>query len=341
MRTFSLPNTSLRPSVIGLGTGGFGSSTPLDDSFRLLDEFAATGGTLLDSAHIYAAWLPDGIGKSEMTVGQWLKKSGVRSKMIVATKGGHFELATPEISRVRPECIDRDIQESLERLQLDSIDLYFLHRDDESVPVAELLDALQPHLRAGRLKSIGASNWSPARLKMAAETARASDQTGFCSSQCGWSFAETSPELQGQFGMHYVGDETLQFHRETKLPLIGYGAQAQGFFAQSWSWPDLPNPNEKQEALKKPYFSQKNVERWQRAVTLGQERGCSANTIALAYLTSQSFPGAALIGPSKPDQLRASLAAGDLELSSDEVAFLEGNESSPAIRQGISAQLQA
>ena len=176
MRYFSLPNTSLQPSVIALGTGNYGSGISAEDSFRLLDEFAGAGGNLLDSAHIYAAWLPDGTGKSEKTIGQWLRKSGLRDKMIMATKGGHFDLATPEISRVRPECIDRDFQESQERLQLDTIDLYYLHRDDPGVPVAELLDVLQPHLRAGRIKAIGASNWSPERIKLANQEAKARGQ---------------------------------------------------------------------------------------------------------------------------------------------------------------------
>jgi aryl-alcohol dehydrogenase-like predicted oxidoreductase len=323
MRYFSLPNNSLLPSVIGLGTGAYGSGITTDDSFRLLDEFAAAGGTLLDSAHIYAAWLPDGIGKSEKTVGQWVRKSGMGSKMIVSTKGGHFDLATPEISRVRPECIDRDIEESIERLQLDSIDLYYLHRDDPEIPVAELLDALQPHLRAGRLKAIGASNWSPERIELANREAKARGQTGFCCSSCSWSLAESDRKLQGNMGMYYVGDEALRFHRETEFPLIAYSAQAQGFFAQSWSWPELPNPTAKQQALMKIYFSKKNVERWQRAQMLAKMLGCSINAIALACVTSQEFPTAALIGPSRIEQLRESLAAADLKLLIEQVEFVE------------------
>jgi len=323
MRYFSIPNTSLRPSVIGLGTGSFGSGIITRESFRLLDEFAVAGGNFLDTAHIYASWLPGGEGKSETTLGQWLKKSGCRSRMIVATKGSHYDLATPQISRLGPECIERDVQESLDRLQIDSIDLYYLHRDDPAIPTGEILDALQPHLRSGRLKAIGASNWSPARLQNTAKEARARGQTGFCCSQCGWSLAETNPALQGHLGLYYITKEALRFHRNSGFPLIGFSSQAQGFFAQSWSWPDLPNATAKQEALRHAYYSQKNVVRWQRAQALAKQRGCSANSIALAYLTNQSFPSAALIGPNTLDQLRASLAAADLELSPDETAFLE------------------
>jgi len=323
MRYFSLPNTTLRPSVIGLGTDNYGSAIRLEDSFRLLDEFSAAGGNLLDSAHIYAAWLPDGAGKSEKTVGQWLRKTGQRDKMIVTTKGGHFELSTPEKSRVRPECIDRDIQESQDRLQLDSIDLYYLHRDDPDVPVAELLDVLQPHLRSGRLKAIGVSNWSPERIKLAAQEAKARGQIGFCCSSCGWSLAETDAAMQGNLGVYYAADEALGFHRDTKFPLMAYSAQAQGFFALAWTWPDLPNPTTKQAALMKNYFSEKNVARWQRAQMLAKMVGCSTNAVALAYVTSQEFPSAALIGPTRIEQLRESLAGADLKLSLEQVEFVE------------------
>lgn len=293
----------------------------------MMDTFAAAGGNFIDTAHIYSAWLPDGTGKSETTIGRWLKKSGLRSRIIVATKGGHYDLDTPTISRVTPECIDRDIVESLDRLQTDSIDLYFLHRDNAAVPVGELLDALQPHLRAGRLKAIGASNWWPERLLAAADYARTHSLTGFSCSQCSWSLAQTNPKQQGVLGMYYVGDEGLRFHRKTKFPLVAYSSQAQGFFAQSWSWPKLENPTEKQKSLRENYYSKHNVQRWKRAGILAKHHGCSVNALALAYATNQSFPTVALIGPSQQRDLECSLAAADLKLTAKEIAFLENGRS--------------
>lgn len=323
MRLTTLPGTSLRPSILGLGTGSFGSGISTDDSFRMMDEFAAAGGNLLDSAHIYAAWLPNGVGASERTVGEWVRKSGLRDKIIVATKGGHYDLATPDVTRIVPECIDWDIAESLERLQLDTIDLYYLHRDNLALPVAELLDVLQPHLRAGRIKAIGASNWSPERLQLAHDESTKRGWTGFCCCSNSWSLAEANAAVQGQFGMYYVGADALRWHRATGFPLVAYTSQAQGFFAQSWTWPDLPDPTKKQQALQKNYWSEKNVARWQRVQTLAAKLGVSANTLALAYVTSQSFPTAALIGPTRIEQLRESLAAAYLQLSPEQIAYLE------------------
>jgi aryl-alcohol dehydrogenase-like predicted oxidoreductase len=322
VRTFTLPESSSLLSVIGLGTGIFGSEIGEEESFRILDAFAAAGGTLVDTAHVYASWLPGGEGQSERTLGRWLKKSGAR--MVVATKGGHPELASMTASRLSPDCLARDLDESLERLQLDSVDLYFLHRDDPAIPVGEILDALQAPLRQGRIRALGASNWSPARLQAAQREADVRGISGFRCSQCAWSLAEINPAMQGHLGMFCIEEKALQFHRETRFPLIAYSAQAQGFFAQSWSWPELPNPTAKQEALRPSYYSRKNVERWERAQELAARRQCSAGAIALAYVTSQDFPTAALIGPKSLAQVNLSLAEKDLTLSPDEVRFLEG-----------------
>ena len=125
--------------------------------------------------------------------------------------------------------------------------------------------------------------------------------------------------------MFYIDRPALQFYREKRLPLLGYSAQAQGFFAQSWTWPDLANTTPKQQALKAAYYSKENVELWQRATMLAQRRNCPIGAIVLAYITSQSFPSAALIGPRSPEQLRLSLTQCDLRLSPDEIAYLEGN----------------
>jgi aryl-alcohol dehydrogenase-like predicted oxidoreductase len=325
MRTFSIPGTSLQPSVIGLGVPTFGSDIPAETAFRMLDEFAAAGGTLVDTAHIYAAWLPNGVGTSERTLGEWLKKSG--AAVIVATKGGHPELATMETSRLSPECLEQDLAESLDRLRLDSIDLYFLHRDDPAIPVAEILDAMQPALRDGRIRALGASNWAPVRLLAAQNEAHARGLTGFSCNQCAWSLAEANPEVLGQFGMFYIDRAAMQFHREKKLPLLGYSAQAQGFFAQSWTWPEPPELTAKQQSLRAAYYSEKNVGRWQRAVALAQRHDCPVGAIVLAYLTSQDFPSAALIGPRTPEQLQLSLTRCDLQLAPDEIRYLEGEES--------------
>ncbi|NQU43712.1 aldo/keto reductase, partial [bacterium] len=146
MRSVHFPGTDLDPSVICLGTGGYGSSIPRDQSFQLLDGFFERGGSFLDSAHVYAAWIPNGAGASERTIGEWQEDRGVRDRIIIGTKGGHPELDKMRVPRLSPPEIERDLFESLERLRTDRIDLYWLHRDDPATPVDVIMDALNRHI---------------------------------------------------------------------------------------------------------------------------------------------------------------------------------------------------
>lgn len=320
MRIAPLPGSGLRPSVISLGTGSFGSGIPRDDSFRILDAYAEAGGNFLDTAHCYAAWLPNGAGASERTLGAWLKTRNTREKIMVATKGAHPDLQQMQVSRMRPEHIAQDLRESLERLQLDRVDLYWLHRDDPGVPVGEVLSALNEHLAAGRIGALGASNWSSGRLDAASSYASAHGLTGFCASQIGWSFARVNPGISGQNGMVFMDDETLVWHRKTHLPVAAYSSQANGFFSGKYRRGEMP---ENKKGLAKTYFNDSNFGCLERAQALARKLGRTANDIALAYLTSQAFPAYAIVGPHSVEQVKSSCAAGNLELAPEDLQFLE------------------
>jgi aryl-alcohol dehydrogenase-like predicted oxidoreductase len=320
MKTMRIPNTSLAPSRLCLGTGGHGTSIPRDEAFRLLDVFYACGGTFLDTAHVYAAWLPEGAGASERTVGAWIRSRGLQGKVVVGTKGGHPNLQTMHIPRLSAPEITHDLLESLHRLRSDRVDLYWLHRDDPERPVGEILGVLNEHLAAGRIGAIGASNWTIPRLREAEAYAREHQLTGFCASQIGWSLAEANASAAGYSGMLYMDDATWAAHRESGLPVVAYSSQANGFFSGKYR-PGVPTSN---EGLQKLYFSPENFRRLERAQVLAARRGRSANQIALAYLLSQPFPVFAAVGCRTVEQVRASCAAGDLDLSPVDVAYLLG-----------------
>ncbi|HVF09248.1 MAG TPA: aldo/keto reductase [Abditibacteriaceae bacterium] len=318
----SLPDTSLHPSVLCLGTGGFGTTTRTDDALAMLDAFAEAGGNFADTAHVYAAWLPGGAGQSERTLGRWLRSRRPQN-FIVGTKGGHPDLATMEISRLSPECLTRDVDESLERLQLERIDLYWLHRDDPAVPIAEIIESLNELRNSGRIGALGASNWTVARLTAANAYATRHNLVGFCASQIGWSLATMNSMTGGFSGTLHMDEEMLDWHRRSKFPVAAYSAQANGFFAAPL--PPAAGPRTtKQETLARSYLNPENAARHARAGQLAKRLGRTTNEVALAYIWSQTFPTVAIIGPRTPEQLAASLRAHDLRLADSDVAFLEG-----------------
>jgi len=312
----------LRPSVICLGVAEHGSAISPDDSLAMLDAFAEAGGSCADSAHIYASWLPDGEGQSERALGHWIQ-SRRPPNFLTATKGAHPELSTMEVSRLAPECIARDLSQSLERLQLDSVGLYWLHRDDTQVPVGEVMDALGQHVQAGRIEAIGASNWSTARIEEANEYACGRGLAQFCASQIGWSLAEINAQARGADNTLQMDDETLGWHRRSGFAAAAYSSQANGFFAHPLANSDAA-ATPKQKSLAGSYLSARNAGRHARAAQLGRQLNRTPNEIALAWVWSQSFPSVAIIGPRSLQQLESSLRARNLKLSPEQAAWLEG-----------------
>ncbi|MDP7250245.1 MAG: aldo/keto reductase [Planctomycetota bacterium] len=319
MRYTYLPNTSLKPSVIILGTGSMGSAIPEEDAFSILDTYIECGGNSIDTANCYAGWISGGEGASEKTIGSWLKTRGSRDEVYVMTKGGHPRFDSLEVSRLTPDEITHDLHQSLERLQTDVVDFYWLHRDDPQLPVDEIISVLNEHFSAGTIRGIGCSNWSPSRITAASEYAAKNDLVSFQASQIGWSLAFRS---EGGFpGMIFMDEPALDFHNESGMPVFAYSSQAKGFFSGDYSEDgDLPD-RKSAAAVKQSYFSPDNFQRLRNAQTLSGKHGCSANAIALAYISSQQFPAYAIVGPRAPAQIATSCNS-DLILTADELAYL-------------------
>src|SRR5690606_24545556 len=318
MRRITIPTTDLTVSSVCLGAGSFGSSVSRDDAFALLDAFAAAGGTFLDTARIYAVWLPDGANASERTLGDWLRQTGLRHRMVIATKGAHPDLKTMHISRLTPQDIAQDVSESLYHLQTDHIDLFWLHRDDPAVPAGEIIDALNEHIRAGRLRYLGCSNWTAARIREANTYAQAHGLAGFVANQPLGGLAEPNRETISDKTLVLMGAEDYAFRRESGMAAIPFTSQARGYFNK------LANGT-LEEADRRQYDSPLNRERARRAGELAARHGVSITAIALSYLTSPPFPTVPMIGPKTLDQLQDCLRDIDLRLTPDELAYLTGN----------------
>jgi aryl-alcohol dehydrogenase-like predicted oxidoreductase len=314
-----ITNTDLRTSRICLGTAGLGTAISRDDSFRLLDVFVAEGGNFLDSAHNYADWASDIRGMSERTIGEWLSTRGCRDSVVVATKGAHPRLDAMNIPRLSRQGIFSDLTESLEFLKIDTIDLYWLHRDDPTTPVSEILDVLEDARNRKMIRWYAASNWTTARLKEAADYAKRAGIPGMVASQVGWSLATLRPGAIGDPTMLFVNDEIHAYHESTGMPLIPYSSQANGFFSGKYS---RPKPNEPLSGVLQLYGTEENFLRLERVNELSRQLGCTTNQIALAYLMSQPFPVIPIAGCRIPEQVADSCRAVDIKLTDDQIRQL-------------------
>ena len=175
MQTRELGRSGLQISPLMLGGNVFGWTIDEATSFAVLDAFVANGGNAIDTADGYSVWVPGHVGgESETIIGKWLQRRGRRDDVVIATKVG-WEV-NPENKGLKKDYILRAVEGSLKRLQTDYIDLYQSHKDDETTPVEETLEAYAQLVKEGKVRAIGASNFTAARLQ---ESLDASARHGF------------------------------------------------------------------------------------------------------------------------------------------------------------------
>ena len=281
----------------------------MEQASALLDAFVAAGGNAIDTAHNYGG---EWVGRSERAIGAWLQRSGNRDRVLLIDKGAHPD---EHGQRVKPKAIAADLRDSLERLGVERIDVYLLHRDDPSLPVGPIMEALNEHIAAGRVRAIGASNWTHPRIEQANAYARTHGIQGFACSSTNLSLARAKEARWP--GCVSLDAEGLAWHRHTQMPLFSWSAQAGGFFTGRYA-PDRADDAD----IVRVYDAEDNWERLRRARALAAARGVSATQIALAYVLHQSFPAIPIIGPLTLAEFRVSVAVDDIALSPSEVRWL-------------------
>jgi len=322
MRYRNIPGTTLNPSALCLGTAHFGSSIDEKDCFELLDTFINEGGNFIDTAHVYGNWAPGCNGASEKVIGRWLAARRNRDRIIIATKGAHPELSTMHIPRLSRQEIMADLDESLQYLQTDYIDLYWLHRDDPSRPVDDILQTLNEQVKAGKIRYFGCSNWTVPRISEAMEYAKHHRLKGFIADQMMWSLAVPNVDVIQDKTLVPMDDKIMELHRNTHLAAIPYSSQAQGFFTKLVD--AKGDIGRLKEDVRNLYYNDTNISRLQKVQRLAEDLNRTVTEIALAYLISQPFVTVPIIGCRTVSQLTQSLKAGDLLLDEDMVAYLEG-----------------
>ncbi|MFY0761468.1 aldo/keto reductase [Metabacillus dongyingensis] len=289
-----------------MGTAHFYQYDSRQQAFDMLDEYFKIGGNMFDMAHQYR--------DSEVIFGEWLHLRKNRSEVHILTKGAHHDDGEPG-PRVNPAAISKDISESLERLNTDYIDFYALHRDDETVQVGVIMDALNQHLAAGQIHAIGASNWSHQRIQAANEYAAAHGLIGFTFNSPNLSLAKCrEPRWPGCIS---VDEHMENWHKGSQMPLLSWSSQAGGFFSGRFA-PDRKD----HEEMVRVYYTEDNWKRYERAKKLAEEKGVTAIQIALAYVLNQPYPTAAIIGPENSEELMSSVAGSAIKLTAGEMNWL-------------------
>lgn len=314
-----LPGTDLAVSPLCLGGVPFGAPLGERETFALLDRFVERGGNFIDTARIYSDWIPGEKRRSERVLGDWLQARGHRDRLVIATKGAHPFIESVDFPRTSAAELRDDLEGSLRTLRVNSIDLYWLHRDDPARPVHHFIDVLNAFQREGKIRAFGASNWSATRLRAAHDYARVSGQRGFSANQPFWCLGCHAAKPPPFTGYVLFDAEAWRFHRETGLAVIPYTSQANGFFAK------LARPKHLQPAdlAEHAFHTPPNLAAGEVVTRLAQERQVTVSAIVLAYLRSRPFTVVPIIGSHTPAQLDDSATALDVRLTPGELRELE------------------
>jgi aryl-alcohol dehydrogenase-like predicted oxidoreductase len=310
MKKRKLGDSGIEVAPLAFGGNVFGWTADEAMSFRLLDAFVAEGFNLIDTADMYSRWVPGFIGgESETIIGKWLKRSGKRQSVIIATKVGK-EMG-PDKKGLSRSYIFQAVEESLRRLQTDYIDLYQAHEDDEQTPLEETMEAFDRLIRDGKVRAIGASNFSAKRL---AEALEVSEQNGYPRYQ----------SLQPLYNLYDRADYETDLEplcREKGLAVISYFSLASGFLTGKYrSEADLAD-RARADIVKK-YMNERGYRIIEALERVARQHNSTPAQAALAWLTARPTITAPIASATNLEQLRQLIQATELELDPSSMALL-------------------
>jgi aryl-alcohol dehydrogenase-like predicted oxidoreductase len=313
MNKRTLGKSSLQVAPLMLGGNVFGWTSDEKSSFAVLDAFVDAGFDFVDTADVYSHWVPghEG-GESETVIGKWFKQTGKRGKVILATKVGSQMGADTAKKGLKKAYILRAVEDSLRRLQTDYIDLYQSHVDDADTSVEEPLEAYQELVKAGKVRVIGASNFTPARLEAAL---KASDAHGY-------------PRYQS-LQPHYNLVEREIFEKELGplceregLGVVPYYSLAAGFLTGKYrSEADL-SKSPRGGGVKK-YMDEKGLGILAALDEVSARHNSDPAGVALAWLVAQPVVTAPIASATSVEQLKSLVKGVQLELTKADLALLE------------------
>jgi aryl-alcohol dehydrogenase-like predicted oxidoreductase len=314
MHIHRLGQTGLKVSSICLGTMTFGRQADEATSFAILDKAAAAGVNFLDTADAYPVPPePATSGRTEEIIGRWLK--GRRDQFVVATKCRIRVGTGPNDEGLSRRHILKAVEDSLRRLGTDWIDVYQAHSPDPDTPLDETLRAFDDLVRSGKVRYVGCSNYPAWQVALALGASAAH----------GWARFDC---VQPRYNLLYrdIEAELLPLCRHAGLGVIAYNPLAGGFLSGKYRSLEAPPPGTRfslgktGELYRERYWHQAQLEAVERLRQFFEPRGRSLASVAIAWVMSQPGVTSAIVGASRPEQLDATLAAGNVDLDPEEDA---------------------
>jgi aryl-alcohol dehydrogenase-like predicted oxidoreductase len=314
MQQRQLGQSSLSVAPLAFGGNVFGWSADEKRSFELLDAFVDAGLNLIDTADVYSAWAPGNRGgESETIIGKWLKRSGKRDRVAIATKVAKWN----EHSGLSPMNINEAVEGSLKRLQIDYIDLYQAHEDDATVPLHETLGAFSRLIEQGKVRVIGASNYGADRFAEALSVSKEHNLARYESLQ---------PEYNLVSRQGYEKELEPLVLKEG-VGVINYFALASGFLSGKYrNEADLTKSSARSGSVKK-YLNAQGFKVLATLDDIAAAHKATTAQIALAWLMARPGITAPIASATSVDQLQELIGAVNLKLSANEIAALDSASS--------------
>jgi aryl-alcohol dehydrogenase-like predicted oxidoreductase len=307
-----LGRSELQVSPLCFGGNVFGWTADERTSFSLLDAWIDAGFNFVDTADVYSRWAPGHTGgESESVIGHWVRQGGRRSKLVIATKVGN-DMGEGRIG-LKPQRIRDAVEESLRRLHVECIDLYQAHRDDEATPLDATLEAFSRLVAEGKVRAIGASNYSASRLHLALET----------SARLGLPRFESLQPLYNLYDRFAFEDELQALCRREHVGVINYYALAAGFLTGKYRSPEDAIKSARGNMVVQKYLNARG-QRIVRALAEAAERtGSTPAQVAIAWVMAQPAITSPIASATSIPQLQEMLKAAELKLDAATMALLD------------------
>ena len=308
MKKVLLGNSGVDVSMFCLGTMYFGSRNNKETSYQILDQYVKAGGSFLDTANIYAWWVPGYAGdESETLLGEWMRERKNRDQLFIASKVGfHYQDVKHGL---KAQQIEEECHKSLKRMGIEMIDLYYAHVDDRNTPMEETLEAFDRLVKAGKVRLTGASNFLAWRLEEARWMSQTHGWAEYCCIQQRYTYIR--PRSGTNFEPQVAAnDDLLDYCRARDITMLAYSPLLSGAYSRA------------ERSFQQQYVGSDTDKRLAALKKVADELGATVNQIVLAWMVHSDPYVIPLVAASTEEQMEENLGALDIKLSAEQMEYL-------------------